>query len=234
MKVIYNGADDVNKSVDLSKPSLEDINLCCPICYTEISTKKKDVVESTTYDEKIGNIPMILAYRHFEGTECKCEKCKSKILLDEKKETYVGKLSQIIAATLGVMLIVYTFIMFTVGLVYRIDASITDKKVDSTISEYEEEQTTEDTITKSIEEIIGEDSATTDNTTSQLALNNIMTWTICLGSGIIVMFLIVSIVHSGISIAKGDSFEMGRIIGKTFLMILIMLLIFFVRNGLPI
>lgn len=239
MKVIYNGADDVNKSVDLSKPSLEEIDLCCPICYTEISTKKKDVVESTTYDEKISNIPMILAYRHFEGTECQCTKCKSKILLDEKKKTYAGKLSIAITATLGAMLILYTLITFTVGIVYTIDASIEAKTVDSNIAEYEKEkttepiETTEETITKSVEEIIKEDSATTDNATKQLKLSDTISWAICLGSGILILGLIVSIMHSGISMASGMSDEMPRVIGKLLLLLVLMSILFFARNGLP-
>lgn len=236
MKVIYNGADDVNKSVDLSKPSLEEIDLCCPICYTEISTKKKDVVESTTYDEKIGNIPMILAYNHFEGTECKCAKCKSKILLDEKKKTYAGKLSVAITAALGAMLILYTLITFTVGIVYRIDASIEAKTVDSAISEYEKEKTTEsveETTSKSLEEIIEEDSATTNNTANQSNLSKTLTWAICLGSGILIISMIVSIMHSAISIVSGRSDEMPSMIGKVVILLVLMSILFFARNGLP-
>lgn len=242
MKVIYNGADDVNKSVDLSKPSLEEIDLCCPICYTEISTKKKDVVESTTYDEKIGNIPMMLAYRHFEGTECQCKKCKSKILLDEKKKTYAGKLSVAITAALGAMLILYTLITFTVGIAYTIDASIEAKTVDSAISEYEKEKTTEtvettesteETITKSIEEIIEEDSATTNNTANQSNLSETLTWAICLGSGILIISMIVSIMHSAISIVSGRSDEMPSMIGKVVILLVLMSILFFARNGLP-
>lgn len=237
MKVIYNGADDVNKSVDLSKPSLEEIDLCCPICYTEISTKKKDVVESTTYDEKIGNIPMILAYNHFEGTECKCAKCKSKILLDEKKKTYAGNLSVAITAALGAMLILYTLITFAVGIVYKIDASIEAKTVDSNIAEYEKEkttETTEETITKSVEEIIKEDSGTTNNTTkNQSNLNKMLTWAICLGSGILVIGLLVSIMHSGISIAKGETDSILSMVSKLVLLLVLMSIIFFARNGLP-
>lgn len=240
MKVIYNGVDDVNKSVDLSKPSLEEIDLCCPICYTEISTKKKDVVEATTYDEKIGNIPMILAYNHFEGTECKCAKCKSKILLDEKKKTYAGNLSVAITAALGAMLILYTLITFTIGIVYKIDASIEAKTVDSKIAEYEKEktaetiETTEETITKSVEEIIKEDSATTNNTTkNQSNLNEMLTWAICLGSGILVIGLLVSIMHSGISIAKGETDSILSIVSKLVLLLVLMSIIFFARNGLP-
>lgn len=236
MKVIYNGADDVNKSVDLSKPSLEEIDLCCPICYTEISTKKKDVVESTTYDEKIGNIPMILAYNHFEGTECQCKKCKSKILLDEKKKTYAGKLSIAITATLGAMLILYTLITFTVGIVYRIDASIEAKTVDSAISEYEKEKTTEsveETTSKSLEEIIEEDSATTNNTANQSNLSKTLTWAICLGSGILIISMIVSIMHSAISIVSGRSDEMPSMIGKVVILLVLMSILFFARNGLP-
>lgn len=236
MKVIYNGADDVNKSVDLSKPSLEEIDLCCPICYTEISTKKKDVVESTTYDEKIGNIPMILAYNHFEGTECKCAKCKSKILLDEKKKTYAGKLSVAITAALGAMLILYTLITFTVGIVYTIDASIEAKTVDSAISEYEKEKTTEsveETTSKSLEEIIEEDSATTNNTANQSNLSKTLTWAICLGSGILIISMIVSIMHSAISIVSGRSDEMPSMIGKVVILLVLMSILFFARNGLP-
>lgn len=237
MKVIYNGADDVNKSVDLSKPSLEEIDLCCPICYTEISTKKKDVVESTTYDEKkIGNIPMILAYRHFEGTECQCKKCKSKILLDEKKKTYAGKLSVAITAALGAMLILYTLITFTVGIVYRIDASIEAKTVDSAISEYEKEKTTEsveETTSKSLEEIIEEDSATTNNTANQSNLSKTLTWAICLGSGILIISMLVSIMHSAISIVSGRSDEMLSMIGKVVILLVLMSILFFARNGLP-
>lgn len=236
MKVIYNGADDVNKSVDLSKPSLEEIDLCCPICYTEISTKKKDVVESTTYDEKIGNIPMILAYNHFEGTECKCAKCKSKILLDEKKKTYAGKLSVAITAALGAMLILYTLITFTVGIVYTIDASIEAKTVDSAISEYEKEQTTEsveETTSKSLEEIIEEDSATTNNTANQSNLSKTLTWAICLGSGILIISMIVSIMYSAISIVSGRSDEMPSMIGKVVILLVLMSILFFARNGLP-
>lgn len=239
MKVIYNGVDDVNKSVDLSKPSLEEIDLCCPICYTEISTKKKDVVESTTYDEKIGNIPMILAYNHFEGTECQCTKCKSKILLDEKKKTYAGKLSVAITAALGVMLILYTLITFTIGIVYKIDASIEAKTVDSNIAEYEKEkttetiETTEETITKSVEEIIEEDSATTNNTANQLNLSKTLTWAICLGSGILIICMLVSIMHSAISIVSGRSDEMPSMIGKVVILLVLMSILFFARNGLP-
>lgn len=236
MKVIYNGADDVNKSIDLSKPSLEEIDLCCPICYTDISTKKKDVVESTTYDEKIGNIPMILAYRHFEGTECQCAKCKSKILLDEKKKTYAGNLSIAITATLGILLIIYTLIMFTIGIVYTIDANNTAKMVDSTISEYEKEKTTEsteETTSKSLEEITEEDSTTTDNAINQSMFNDLVTWALSLGSGILIISMLVSIVHSGISLAQGEPGEMPRIIGKVFFVLVLMSILFFARNGLP-
>ena len=236
MKVIYNGADDVNKSIDLSKPSLEEIDLCCPICYTDISTKKKDIVESTTYDEKIGNLPMILAYRHFEGTECQCTKCKSKILLDEKKKTYVGKLSLAITAALGIVLILYTLIMFTIGIVYTIDANNTAKTVDSTISEYEKEKTTESTeepTSKSTEEIIEEDSTTTDNAMNQSMFNDLVTWALSLGSGILIISMLVSIVHSGISLAQGEPGEMPRIIGKVFFVLILMSILFFARNGLP-
>lgn len=236
MKVIYNGADDVNKSIDLSKQSLEEIDLCCPICYTDISTKKKDIVESTTYDEKIGNLPMILAYRHFEGTECQCTKCKSKILLDEKKKTYVGKLSLAITAALGIMLILYTLIMFTIGIVYTIDANNTAKTVDSTISEYEKEKTTESTeepISKSTEEIIEEDSTTADNAADQSILNDLISWALCLGSGIMILSLLVSIVHSGISIAQGEPDVMPSLIGKLFLMLVLMSITFIAINGLP-